>query len=86
MDISKVFPVDSHIDIKAIMFDSRKACADSIFFAMKGKINDGHRFIDKAIENGAVCIVYSDEIKDKKDNIVYIQKDDVTKAYVSFCN
>ena len=29
---------------------------------MKGKINDGHKFIDKAIDNGAICIVYSDEV------------------------
>ena len=86
MKISQVFPTDSDLNISSIMFDSRKQCRDSIFFAMKGKINDGHRFIEKAIENGAVCIVHSDPIDKKHDGILYIQTDDPTRAYVSFCN
>ena len=85
MKINKVFDVDSDIDIRNIMFDSRKGSSDSIFFAMKGKINDGHRFIDKAIENGAVCIVHSDDV-DKKEGILYIQTEDVQRAYIDFCN
>ena len=85
MKIKEVFDIDSDIDIRNIMFDSRKESKDSIFFAMKGKINDGHKFIDKAIENGAVCIVHSDDI-DKKDNVLYIKVDDVMKAYIDFCN
>ena len=83
---SKVFDTEKDIDIRSIMFDSRKQCPGSIFFAMKGKINDGHRFIEKAIENGAVCIVYSDEIEKKHDDVLYIRKDDVNAAYISFCN
>ena len=66
------------------MFDSRKESPDSIFFAMKGKINDGHAFIGKAIANGAICIVHSDPV-DREDGIVYIQTEDVTSAYVTFC-
>lgn len=84
MLLSKVFETYKDADIKQIMFDSRKKTPESIFFAMRGKINDGHDFIDMAIENGAVCIVHSDEIKNRKDDIVYIQKDDVTKAYIQF--
>ena len=86
MLLSKVFNVDSDVDIKSIMSDSRKKCPDSIFFAIKGRINDGHKFIDMAIENGAKCIVHSDDIENKKDGIVYIQSDDVTSCFVSFCN
>lgn len=86
MKASKVFNTDSDLDIRAIMFDSRKTCDDSIFFAMKGKINDGHRFIEKAIENGARCIVYTDEIDKNHEDILYIRVEDATKAYVSFCN
>ena len=86
MLINKVFNVDSNIDIKNIMYDSRVELADSIFFAIKGKINDGHKFIDTAIKNGAICVVHSDEIDNKADNILYIKKDDVMDAYISFCN
>lgn len=86
MKLNEVFKTDSDIEIRSIMFDSRKKADDSIFFAMKGKINDGHSFIDKAIENGAVCIVHTDEVPDKKDGIVYIKTDDAQEAYISFCN
>ena len=86
MKVNKVFDTDSDLDIRAIMFDSRKPSPDSIFFAMKGKINDGHRFIEKAIENGARCIVYTDDIEMKHEDVVYIRVDDATEAYVSFCN
>ena len=71
-------------DIKQIMFDSRKNCPDSIFFAMKGKINDGHNFVNQAIDNGARYIVYSDELQTKHDDINYIKVDDVVDAYVLF--
>ena len=67
------------------MFDSRKPCPASIFFAMKGKINDGHNFIDMAINNGARCIVYTDEINKSDDEVCYIKVEDATKAYISFC-
>jgi len=86
MKISEVFDVQSDLDIKSIMFDSRKECRDSIFFAMKGKVNDGHRFIETAISNGAICIVHTDEIETKHDDVLYIRVDDATDAYVSFCN
>lgn len=85
MLVRKVFNVDSNLDIANIMYDSRKKIDNSIFFAIKGKINDGHNFIDNAIANGAVCIVHSDEIVNTVDNILYIKTDDVVSAYVSFC-
>ena len=84
MLLSKVFHTDKDLEIRNIMFDSRKETPDSIFFAMKGKINDGHTFIGKAIANGAICIVHSDPV-DRKEGIVYIQTEDVTSAYVTFC-
>jgi len=85
MLLSKVFNIDKDINIENIMFDSRKDCPNSIFFAMKGKINDGHKFIDKAISNGAICVVYTDDI-DLNPNVTYIKVDDAQKAYIDFCN
>ena len=45
------------IDIKGIESDSRKVEKDFMFVAIKGFSSDGHNFIDKAIENGANCIM-----------------------------
>lgn len=86
MKLSEIFHTEQDKEIRSIMFDSRKKNPDSIFFAMKGKINDGHRFIDTAIENGAIAIVYTDELEEKKEDIAYIKVDDAVQAYVSFCN
>ena len=86
MKTKDVFSSGSDLDVRSIMYDSRKNCPDSIFFAMKGKINDGHRFIDQAIDNGARCIVYTDEIENRREGVEYIRVDDATKAYVTFCN
>ena len=85
MLLSKVFNTEKDREIRNIMFDSRKESPDSIFFAMKGKINDGHDFIEKAISNGAVCIVHTDDLKEYHEDITYIRTDDSVSAYVSFC-
>ena len=58
---------DTNLVIKSIEFDSRKVIDGSLFIAIKGENNDGHKFIDKAIENGAYAVIYSDYIfKDEK--------------------
>lgn len=44
-------------EIKSIHFDSRKVEPGSLFVAVKGSVTDGHKFIDKAIDRGALCIV-----------------------------
>ena len=45
------------LDIKNIESDSRKVTKDTLFVAIKGFDTDGHKFIVKAIENGANCIM-----------------------------
>ena len=44
-------------DIAHICIDSRKVGPDDLFVAMPGTITDGHTFIPKALEQGAVAIV-----------------------------
>jgi len=43
------------------------------FIAVKGSATDGHQFIDKAIENGAVAIVYEQIPASVKEGIVYVE-------------
>ena len=45
------------IDISSVQIDSRKVKSRSVFIAVKGSGVDGHQFIDKAIEQGAIAIV-----------------------------
>lgn len=48
---------DTGIEIRAIRFDSRAVQPGDCFVAVRGVGNDGHQFLDKAIENGAAAIV-----------------------------
>lgn len=43
--------------VKGIQYDSRKVAPGDLFVALRGSVADGHRFIDKAVEKGAVGIV-----------------------------
>ncbi|MEQ1745764.1 MAG: UDP-N-acetylmuramoyl-L-alanyl-D-glutamate--2,6-diaminopimelate ligase [Saprospiraceae bacterium] len=48
---------DTGIEIRAIRFDSRSVQPGDCFVAVRGASHDGHQYIGKAIENGAVAIV-----------------------------
>ena len=63
------------IEVKDIAYDSRKVEAGVLFVAMKGFRVDGHNYIDKAIENGAKCIVVEDDVNVSEDITVIKLKD-----------
>lgn len=49
-------PVDNP-EITGLEYDSRRITPGSLFVAMQGESSDGNRFIDKAIQAGAVAVV-----------------------------
>ncbi|MCQ8211697.1 UDP-N-acetylmuramoyl-L-alanyl-D-glutamate--2,6-diaminopimelate ligase [Cetobacterium somerae] len=57
-------------------YDSRKIKPGDIFVALKGAVVDGHKYIDKAIERGAIAILASEEV-DLKDEVGYFLIDDL---------
>ena len=64
--ISALQPVEvtgaADVDVKSICIDSRKVEAGSLFVAVKGTQVDGHAYIEKAIEAGAVAVVHSEPV------------------------
>ena len=70
----------THVAISSIVFDSRKVKKDSLFVATKGAADDGHIYIQKAIELGAIAIVCEEIPKDKNDQITYVKVADSTYA------
>ncbi|MBL7891753.1 MAG: UDP-N-acetylmuramoyl-L-alanyl-D-glutamate--2,6-diaminopimelate ligase [Bacteroidia bacterium] len=50
----------TNLAITSVCFDSRKVEKDSLYVAVKGTQNDGHKFIDQAIAAGAIGIVCED--------------------------
>ncbi len=63
----------THMAIASVASDSRKVKKGSLFVATKGTNIDGHTFIQKAIESGAVAIV-CEELPDIQENgITYVK-------------
>lgn len=52
--------VDDQLEVSGLTFDSRLVRPGYGFFAFHGTNTDGHLFIENAIDQGAVVIVYSD--------------------------
>ena len=74
--LSKIKPLeiigDSNVDIKGINIDSRKIEPEHLFVAMRGTQVDGHKFIPKAVEQGAIAVL-CEEISDPKDGVTYVR-------------
>ena len=68
------------ITVSSIAIDSRKVEKDSVFVAINGVQSNGHLFIDKAIEAGAVAIVCETIPSVLIDNITYIEVKDASEA------
>ena len=47
-------------DVSSVCYDSRKVKQNSVFVAVKGFDNDGHRFIADAINKGAIAVILED--------------------------
>lgn len=74
--------VNGNIDceINKINYDSRKVKENDIFVCIKGFTVDGHKFIDKAIENGAKTIIIQDDINLNVKDINIIKLKDTRKG------
>ncbi len=60
-------------DITGVDIDSRQVKDSHLFIAMKGTQVDGHRFIPKAIEQGASAVLCEDMPEEKTEGVTYIQ-------------
>ena len=61
------------VDINNLQLDSRMVKNDTCFIALKGDTVDGHSYIDKAIELGAVAVIVEAMPAEIKDGITYVQ-------------
>ncbi len=59
--------------ITEVCFDSRKVSEGCLFIAVKGEISDGHDFISRAIEKGAVAIVCEVMPPEINESTTYVQ-------------
>jgi len=82
--LDKINPIlvkgDVNKEIATLRMDSRKLEADSLFFAVRGNLTDGHKYIDAAIESGAIAIICEEMPDTLKENVTYIKVSDTPKA------
>ena len=71
---------DTDKDICGINIDSRKIAAGHLFVAMKGTQVDGHIFIGKAEELGAVAVLCEDMPEVKKEGVTYVRVESTEDA------
>lgn len=68
------------VEVNDIQIDSRSVKPGSLFIAVKGTAADGHQFIEKAIENGALAIVCEVLPKAINAKVTYVQAENSAVA------
>ena len=57
LDGAEVLSLSGNPDVSSVEYDSRRVKPGCAFVAMRGETSDGNRFIDQAIQAGAVAII-----------------------------
>ena len=68
------------VEITGVNIDSRRIKAGHLFVAMKGTQVDGHQFIGKAIELGAISVLCEDLPEVFQEGITYVQVESTEDA------
>ena len=66
--------------ITGLTYDSRTATEGNCFFAVRGTQSDGHDYITRAVEAGAVAVVCEQLPDEQRDGVSYIVVADTNKA------
>jgi UDP-N-acetylmuramoyl-L-alanyl-D-glutamate--2,6-diaminopimelate ligase len=67
-------------EVAALEFDSRKAGPGLVFFAIKGTITDGHKYIKQTIAAGVNVIVCEELPEEPEGDVTYIQVENANIA------
>lgn len=68
------------VAVHDVEFDSRKVSLNDVFVALKGTISDGHQFIKKAVDQGALAIICETLPDIIVNGITYVQVPDTHRA------
>src|SRR5262252_3009003 len=60
-------------DVTGVEYDSRRVKPGCVFVAMRGESSDGNRFIDQAIQAGAVAVVTDSSAETPREGIAWVQ-------------
>ena len=74
------------VAINSIDFDSRKVSLNDVFVAIRGNVSDGHDFIEKAVNQGAIAIVCEEFPEKIINGVTYIQVINTNEALAFLAN
>jgi UDP-N-acetylmuramoyl-L-alanyl-D-glutamate--2,6-diaminopimelate ligase len=64
------------IDVRSLIYDSRRVEAGDLFIALPGLHTDGHRFIEQAVHRGAVAVLHQGDLNGYREGVTYLQVPD----------
>ena len=71
---------NTSIAVNTIDFDSRNIKKNDVFVAIRGSVADGHKYIDIAINKGAVAVICEKIPENLIDDVTYVEVDNSSKA------
>lgn len=71
---------DTGVNVKKLVFDSRKVLPGDLFAALRGTASDGHQYIQQVIEQGVNCILCEEIPEGNFPNITFVKTPDSHKA------
>lgn len=71
---------NTNIPVNDLQTDSRKVSKGSVFIAVRGVHADGHQFIDKAVQQGAVAVVAETLPETLNENCTWVQVENSAAA------
>jgi len=77
---------NTNISIQHIDFDSRNISLNDVFVAIRGAASDGHEYIAKAENNGAIAIVCEELPQKQISGITYVLVENTKEALAIMAN
>jgi UDP-N-acetylmuramoyl-L-alanyl-D-glutamate--2,6-diaminopimelate ligase len=71
LDGAEVLSQSGSPDVTSVEYDSRRVKPGCAFVAMRGETSDGNRFIDQAIQSGAVAIITDSPGEKPRDDVAW---------------
>ncbi len=71
---------NTSVAVNELHFDSRKVSMNDVFVAIRGTVSDGHEYIGKAVEKGALAVVCEEMPSQKINGVTYVQVKDSQQA------
>jgi UDP-N-acetylmuramoyl-L-alanyl-D-glutamate--2,6-diaminopimelate ligase len=71
LDGAEVLAVSGNPEVSSVEYDSRRVKPGSVFVAVRGESSDGNRFIDQAIQAGAVAVVTDSSTEKPRDGVAW---------------